>query len=296
MNRAMSSPIIQTEDRRIFRSEKAAIGGVASAAHGGPIVPHTREGHEQSFGTSLGDHCWTTPHQRRPLLVPPIHERLNLLSQAVQMVAQKILPSLILVGPPGLGKSYEVTGTLHALGLERDHDYFLLKGYASARGLYESLYRHNDCVLVCDDCDNALTDPVAVELLKGALDSYDVRTIAWLSAAKRGGAIPPRFDFTGAVIFISNRLLVEIDEPIRNRSLVIDLQMSRAEMLERMETLLPRFEPKATAEQRRLAMNFVRHWAPNIQQLSLRTLRAVLRIIQANPRGWEQLAVYATTR
>jgi len=52
-----------------------------------------------------------------------------------------------------------------------------------------------------------LTDAVAVELLKGALDSYDVRTIAWLSASRKAGPIPPRFDFTGGVIFVSNRSL-----------------------------------------------------------------------------------------
>ncbi len=50
-----------------------------------------------------------------------------------------------------------------------------------------------------------------------------------------------------------------------------------------MEAILPRLKTSATAEQRRLAMDFVRQEAPNIQQLSLRTLIAVLRIIQARP-------------
>jgi len=195
-----------------------------------------------------------------------------------------------------MGKTHEVTRTLEALGLERDHDYFLFKGYTSARGLYETLYRHNGHLLVFDDCDNALTDPWAVELLKGALDSYDVRTISWLTAARRGGQIPPQFDVTGSVIFISNRLLAEIDEAIHSRSLVIDLQMTRAEILERMERILPNLKTNASPEQRRLAMDFLRKWAPHIQQLSLRSLLSVLRIIQAHPRSWEALATYAVTR
>jgi hypothetical protein len=123
-----------------------------------------------------------------------------------------------------------------------------------------------------------------------------VRTISWLTATKRNGHIPPRFDFSGSGIFISNRLLEEIDEAIHNRSLVIDLQMSRAEILDYMEAILPRLKTSATAEQRRLAMDFVRQEAPNIQQLSLRTLIAVLRIIQARPRGWQQLAKFVITR
>ena len=272
----MPPPILQRGDEVLLRESGTASKGVVSLAQGSQICP------------------MAVPRKSLPL--PPIHERLTLLSQAVGMVASKFSPSLILVGPPGLGKTHEVTRTLRALGLERDHDYFHIKGYASARGLYETLYRHNGCILVFDDCDNALTDPVAVELLKGALDSYDVRTIAWLTAAKNAGQIPPRFDFTGSVIFISNRMLADIDEAVHNRSLVIDLQMSRAEILERMQTLLPHVETNATAEQRRLAMRFIREWAPSIQQLSLRTLISVLRIIRANPRSWESLAIYATTK
>jgi len=45
-----------------------------------------------------------------------------------------------------------------------------------------------------------------------------------------------------------------------------------------------------------MAMDFVHQEAPNIQQLSLRTLIAVLRIIQARPRGWQQLANFVITR
>lgn len=289
----MPTPNFQPGDEILFRENGIEIRGVVSLVHGSQVTFLAEDGRKLTRNSRLVTHLCPMAAQRRVLPLPPIHERLTLLSQAVEMVASKLSPSLILMGPPG-GKTYEGTRTLRAMGLERDHDFFLIKGYASARGLYETLYRHNGYILVFDDCDNALTD--AVELLKGALDSYNARTIAWLTAAKGGGQIPPRFDFTGSVIFISNRALADIDEPVHSRSLVIDLQMSRAEILERMETLLPRVEINATAEQRRLAMNFIRQWAPNIQQLSLRTLIYLLRIIQANPRNWERLASYAVTR
>jgi hypothetical protein len=122
------------------------------------------------------------------------------------------------LGRPGWARPHEVTRTLKALGLEKDHDYHHIRGYASARGLYETLYNHNGRIIVFDDCDNALTDAVSVELLKGALDSYDVRSISWLSASKKAGPIPPKFDFTGGVVFVSNRRLEEIDAPVHTRS------------------------------------------------------------------------------
>ena len=286
----MLPPTFEPGDQVVLRDDRSEIRGVVGAVQGAEITLRTEGVRRLTRRTE------PIPAARETLPLPPIHERLTLLSQLVEMIAHKLAPSLILVGPPGLGKTHEVTRTLKALGLEEDHDYFHIRGYASARGLYETLYNHNGRIIVFDDCDNALTDAVAVELLKGALDSYDVRSISWLSASKKSGPIPPKFDFTGGVVFVSNRALEEIDGPVHTRSLVIDLQMTRAEILERMEALLPSFKTNATPQQRRLAMDFIRRWAPSIQQLSLRTFVSVVRIIQAHPRNWERLAIYATTR
>ena len=46
------------------------------------------------------------------------------------------------------------------------------------------MYNYNGRIIVFDDCDNALTDAVAVELLKGALDSSTFGPLA--------GSAPPR--------------------------------------------------------------------------------------------------------
>ena len=75
-------------------------------------------------------------------------------------------------------------------------------------GLFQTLYKYSDanCVLVFDDCDSILLDDVALNLLKGALDSGKKRTISWLSesSALRREGIPDRFEFKGSVIFITN--------------------------------------------------------------------------------------------
>jgi hypothetical protein len=61
-------------------------------------------------------------------------------------------------------------------------------------------------VLVFDDCDSILLDDVALNLLKGALDSGKKRKISWLSesSALRREGIPDSFEFKGSVIFITN--------------------------------------------------------------------------------------------
>ena len=84
----------------------------------------------------------------------------------------------------------------------------VVKGSATALGLYSTLYKYSDpnCVLVFDDCDSILLDDVALNLLKGALDSGKKRKISWLSDSNmlRRDGIPDSFEFKGSVIFITN--------------------------------------------------------------------------------------------
>jgi len=219
-----------------------------------------------------------------------IGERFRFLRKAVQMVAAGDAPSLIILGQPGLGKSYEVTQALAGMGLERNADYFVIKGYSSSRALYEALYAHNGRLTIFDDCDSALCDRDAVAILKGALESDKVRPVSWLTAAKHAARIPRTFDFDGQVIFISNLPIEKIDPAICSRSLPVDVHMTPAEILQHMETILPTMDTRATPAQRRKALDFIRRHRPRIPHLNLRTLVTVLRTIVHDPSCWEALA------
>ena len=61
-------------------------------------------------------------------------------------------------------------------------------------------------MVVFDDCDSILLDDVALNLLKGALDSGKTRKISWLADSRilRQEGIPDSFNFNGSVIFITN--------------------------------------------------------------------------------------------
>ena len=270
--------------------------GVVELIQGSQATIRTNDGRTLTRSVAFLTHACSSESGRRVLPAPPIGERRILLSQEIEMVANGIAPSLIVVGQPGLGKTHEIVQTLRAMGLESDHDYFHVKGYTSPRGLYETLYAHNERLTVFDDCDATLNDGVAVELLKGALDSHQVRTISWLTAAKGRGNLPKSFQYEGRGIFISNRPLKEIDESIHSRSFVIDYCMSPEEILEHMETILPSVDSDTTPEQRRSGMQFIRKWAPYIKKLNLRTLISMLRIITAHPTNWERLAIYTVTQ
>jgi hypothetical protein len=121
--------------------------------------------------------------------------------------------AMIVSGPPGVGKSYGVEKIVEAACLfdkisGKRLRAEVVKGSATALGLYQTLYKYSDknCVLVFDDCDSILLDDVALNLLKGALDSGKKRKISWLSDSSvlRREGVPDSFNFNGTVIFITN--------------------------------------------------------------------------------------------
>ena len=142
-----------------------------------------------------------------------IRERFEILDEMTKAAVAGDVRAMIVSGPPGVGKSYGVEKIVEAACLfdkisGKRLRAEVVKGSATALGLYQTLYKYSDanCVLVFDDCDSILLDDVALNLLKGALDSGKKRKISWLSesSALRREGIPDSFEFKGSVIFITN--------------------------------------------------------------------------------------------
>ena len=142
-----------------------------------------------------------------------IRERFEILTEMTRAAIDGSIRAMIVSGPPGVGKSFGVEqeidkATLFDRIAGKRLRAEVVKGSATPIGLYQTLYKYSDenCVLVFDDCDSLLVDDVALNLLKGALDSGKKRKISWLSESStlRREGIPDSFDFKGSVIFITN--------------------------------------------------------------------------------------------
>ena len=142
-----------------------------------------------------------------------IEQRFNILDDMTKAAIAGDIRAMIVVGPPGVGKSYGVEFQLEKAGLfdqlsGRKIKYEVIKGAMTPIGLYCTLYRHSDPnnVLVFDDCDSVFQDDVALNILKAALDSGKKRRICWNSdsAMLRREGVPDSFDFKGSAIFITN--------------------------------------------------------------------------------------------
>ena len=145
-----------------------------------------------------------------------INQKFDFLTDLTSMVVNDITPSLIVTGEGGLGKTHSVKSTIAQNGLETN-EYVFFKGYSTARGLYNTLFDNNGKLIVFDDCDSVLEDKVALNILKSALDSYETREISWMAKMTKGDVYPNQFNFTGRVIFISNKNKDKIDEAVLSR-------------------------------------------------------------------------------
>jgi hypothetical protein len=142
-----------------------------------------------------------------------IRERFEILTEMTKACVAGDIRAMIVSGPPGVGKSFGVEqeiekATLFDKMAGKRLRAEVVKGSATPIGLYQTLYKYSDtnCVVVFDDCDSILLDDVALNLLKGALDSGKKRKISWLSESStlRREGIPDQFEFKGSVIFITN--------------------------------------------------------------------------------------------
>jgi hypothetical protein len=240
-----------------------------------------------------------------------INTRFAFVEKLVNMVATGVQPSAVITGEGGLGKTYTVTKTLEANGFKDISDlaefqvgsvintrkcFTMVKGYSTAKGLYRTLFENNKSIIVFDDCDAVLKDPVALNLLKGALDSYGKRIISW-NADMRDEDLPRSFNFEGRVIFISNMTQDSIDQAIRSRSMLIDLSMTADQKIDRMEfiakcdTFLPEYDKNIKAD----ALALIRELKDVAKEISLRTLISVSKVRASNPKDYKEMCEYMLT-
>lgn len=239
-----------------------------------------------------------------------ITKRFEFVKQMVTMVAKKTVASAIITGQGGLGKTHSVIKALKENGLQDVSDlasfeigtrlqgsksFRVIKGFSTAKGLYRSLFEGNGMTLVFDDCDSIQKDPVALNLLKGALDSYGDRYINW-NADIKDEELPRSFKFTGSIVFISNMDMDRMDQAVRSRALCVDLSMTEDQKIERMDTIVndADFMPEYSVEYKRDALEFLRGMVKSVQNLSLRSLISTVKI-RAEGGNWQELAKYVLT-
>jgi hypothetical protein len=246
-----------------------------------------------------------------------IAERFDILEEMAQAVKEGDVRAMIVVGPPGVGKSFGVQRKLEEVNLLDEiagkSKYQVVKGAMTALGLYAKLFEYKDegCVLVFDDCDTVLMDDLSLNILKAALDSSRKRTIHWNADSRllyREG-IPNKFDFKGGVIFITNvrfetirsKKLQDHLNALQSRCHYIDLTLhSERDKYLRIRQIAEsgmlftdyKFEGNEPAE----ILEFMSTHADKLREMSLRTALKLADLRKSQPHRWERVAKITVMR
>lgn len=194
--------------------------------------------------------------------------RFGHMSNLVSIVCRGNRNSLVIYGGAGIGKTYVVTQTINEEGLQKNKDWIMIKGKITTSALYQTLFMHRKgTLLVFDDTDSVWGDAEAANILKAALDSYDERTISWISPRNTNVSLmsdeekeayndsidnkleedpgnpkiklPTEFKYHGRIIFISNLPEEKFDKAVLNRSAKINMTLTQDEIFDRMKSILP---------------------------------------------------------
>jgi hypothetical protein len=244
--------------------------------------------------------------------IAEIAKRFEILNDMSKACICGDIRAMIISGPPGVGKSFIVEREVEkAQLLDQIAGTRLraevVKGSATPIGLYQTLYKYSDknCVLVFDDCDSILLDDVALNLLKGALDSGKKRKISWLaeSSALRREGIPDKFEFKGSVIFITNlkfdavrsQKLRDHLDALQSRCHYLDLTLDtmrdkllRIRQIAGTGDLFGDYEFEQGEDQE--IIEFMEHNQNHLREMSLRMATKIADLRKSFPTKWQSLA------
>ena len=225
----------------------------------------------------------------------PINERFGMVTQVVDMMAKGIHSAAVITGQGGTGKSHTVFEALDNTGIE----YVKVSGHVALSGLYEILYhnRGKDGFVVFDDTDSIFANETTVNWLKAVLDTTLKRTVSWESTYPENTLNLPRsFDFDGRVLFISNRIMDRIPQAIRSRSMVLSLDMTPDEIVDRMRHIAPLMREfnNMRAGMITETIDYLDDVKFQLKDVSLRTLIKALRFRQSGAENWQKLIRFAT--
>jgi hypothetical protein len=213
------------------------------------------------------------------------------MGKLAKMVITGTSVSLVVTGPGGLGKTFMIRQGLFDAGMVEGEDYVIIKGYSTAKGMYRSLYEHNGKLIIYDDTDEVLKNDIARNILKSALDSYDVRKITWNSEAPNSD-LPKDFIFDGRIIFISNLSCDKIDQALLSRSMTIDLSMNVDDKIQRMRDVCGFMLTDLSIEFKNECIDFIEKFKNECNDLNMRTLIKVCKVRQVHQEDWQGLAEF----
>lgn len=247
-----------------------------------------------------------------------VERRFEMMENITEMVVNGFQRAMIVAGCGGTGKTFNIISKIRDMGYEErqvqnvdtiteendedavvsmDNNYYVkVSGATSATGLYRLLHDHQNSIIVMDDCDSYLSNDNSVNILKAVLDTSGERLVTWNSTFIENLGLPTSFHFNGKVIFISNKKIKQVPQPLLSRSLVLDMDMNKNEIIERARMLDDKLLPALDSDDRNMLFDFVESNVEKFRDVSLRTFVLSSPYIEAGyeEKDWKDMLMFTS--
>lgn len=233
-----------------------------------------------------------------------LEDRYDNVEKYIRSICSGQLRSMIVNGPPGVGKTFSVDAYLAQYA--QAGNYKVVAGHMTLLTLYANLYHLRDTgqILVLDDVDSVYSQVTGLNILKAAMDTKPVRRISWesSSAALAGLGLPNSFEYKGSVILISNigfshgkgKLNVHLDA-LKDRSFALQISDGMRTSLYHQvcfmvikKDLLKEFN--LTFSQKARILDYIHDHLDKLHKISLRLAIKLASLMVNSPSDWHSMA------
>lgn len=154
-----------------------------------------------------------------------LEEKMEMVRMSVRAVTRGYKVSRLILGSPGIGKSYAV---LDELRNEEVNFIHIKGGIKDSKAFYIALYKNNDpnVVIVLDDVNDLLRKRQNIEILRAAVENEEERKIAFFEnrlLIDGNKSYHPTMIFKSKIIIITNIAKSKIDTGIYSRTSPIEI-------------------------------------------------------------------------
>jgi len=224
-----------------------------------------------------------------------MNQQHQLITKYLEGLNRGLANSLIIISKAGTGKSETTMTALREMGLQEGINYRYYTNYISPVELFNLLNDINHLqppkLVVLDDLEDTLKNSRAVGLLRSALWEVEGRRkVNWLSNTYL--VKNKEFNFEGKIVFLLNQMNEKspIISALKDRSLVLNLDMSQEEMFALMEKRAEQPYHDIPLNKRREIVNYIKKVGKNSNKISLRTLPKVFNLYLLSPNSYQVLA------
>ena len=233
-----------------------------------------------------------------------IEQKYTSLEKYIEQMAAGKVRSLIVNGPPGVGKTYSASAYIQKYSKQKHKS---VTGHMSLLSLYGELYRHkgNGQILILDDVDSVMNNIQGLNILKAAMDTRKQREISWESTSSllEKMNVPNSFKFDGGVILITNtgfgnsaKKNIAHLNALKDRSFCLNLGDKDQETVFKYicyvtieKDILKDYG--LTEVQKSSILDFIEEYMHLMHHLSLRSLVKCAELLSIDPDNWKEMAL-----